>query len=188
MPVVISEFDPKDAGDFAALKKISEEWKGADYIKNILISFNRSAKYYQTEGNIPDKYKYYAVEIPNNEPLHKKTLGLISIFSNPSNSLEIDHLQVKPDLKHQKDKTRKIKGIGEMLVGKVFEVANTNRSKISEIGLIPSTGAQDFYEKMFQKADIQNKGQWEEFVIDSSDFPKFLKYIEYKYQTKFKKY
>lgn len=176
VPAVISELDPKDDGDIEALENVAKNWKDANYTKDILSSIKK-IKPLTTNTN----YKFYAIELPEKKPLHERILGLLNTVFFKEKNLEILYLQTKPEIMHKNNYLRELKGVGEILMAKAFNLANIFNAP----ALSFYSHADFFYERIFNKANIQNRDICPEFEIDQSDFPKFLKNIEYKYLTKF---
>jgi len=192
---VVSELDPKDAEDVAALQKIAQSWHGAKYAGDILDYFvgNRKPEPMPCEVALykksPPVFGYYAVEMSDKKSLGERIVGLLqTTFKNWYNSpnLEMDYVQTKPDLKFDNGAVRTVKGIGEILMAKTCDLAKSFGAK--DITIESSNDA--FYLNSCKKADIklldgQEDDKYGVFYLQSNDFDKYMKYIEQKYQTKF---
>lgn len=176
VPAVLSELDPKDEGDLKTLEELNEAWK-TEYTQDILDLFKKP-----NENNI--QYYHHTLGIKRTENPDKKILGVLSTkFNSEENAFKILRLQVHPKYTYLENAQRLFKGIGETLVGKAFSLANNLKTPWLSFG--SSVFVKDFYEKIFNKANIKNHGAYYAFDIAAPDLPKFLEYIQKKYKTTF---
>lgn len=181
IPAVISKLDPKNAEDLQAIKKIDQTWEENEYVNLILTEIQKDAKSKNFTPNTVNNY--YAVELPGIEPLHEKVLGLIhTIFDRDNKVLVLNTMETKPDFLYKENASRKIKGIGEVLVAQAFKKALGFQSRCIEI----ASFANAFYQHIFDKANIKYDSlPLDCFNVDASNFSKFLNHVGEKYQIKF---
>lgn len=200
---VVSELDPKCEEDFLALSQVAKDWNAGFFVGKILNFFEACRGSLTSHQNNPElqdwivknnPQTYYAVELLHEAPLHEKIAGLLmATFKRNTlhncRNLDLSLLQVRPDIMYQDgvdNSARRIKGVGEVLVGQVFRHA-----KESAAPSITITSSNDyFYYETFKKSGVEMIDDrlydyTAPFTIKSGEFDKYLGYTEQKYQIKF---
>lgn len=194
--VVISELNPKDFKDVAALEQVAKDWCGAKYAKRILnffkgqedVRLSRDADVLE-EKNHPHTNNYYAVELLGDKPLHERIVGLLQTTFQPwynSSNFEMDFLQVKPGMEYVAGVVRDLRGVGELLVAKTCDVAK----KFGAKGITIESRNNDFFLSSTKRAGIKlvdgaNEGLYGQFYLEAADYDKYLEHVKDTYKTEF---
>lgn len=178
---IISKLNPYDKIDDSAIKNIRNHLIHNEmYERQHCVGTDFCEEF---EDHFLDMANFNAIELINNEELSKKIIGLVSFYKNLSGKMRLKLLFTMPNCQNANQK-RKIKGIGEIALGNVFNQAKELNAK--EITIDSSNSAVKFYEKTFKKAGINPKLQkGQSFIIKNNDFEKYLNYIKNEYKIDF---
>lgn len=180
---IVSKLSQTCAEDINAIKKINRTWAQHSSIAYTFCRFflNKSEKTMQSE--------YYALEIPQKGRPFTKIIGLFSTSKGNSGELKLDYIVTEPDFQYKNFK-RNIKGVGEVMLGEVFNIAKEKHANLLNIF---STKV-NFFDTTFKNASIQRFDDMDTssfnitsrfYHLKSKSFDKYIKYIEQKYNFKF---
>ena len=178
--VVFSKLDPKCGVDKAAIKKLQNSWE----VPHELM------KDFYAEFSCPkDGKEFNAIELPGIGPLHKKILGVVyskTYMLHNQERMSMPLLITNPDLKHENG-LRKLKGIGEIMLGEVFNRAKKTKAPELEF----NSEANKFFRKFFSRAKVKitddvNYNPYNSFFhIGQEDFDKCIDWCQKKHKTNF---
>lgn len=175
--VIISELEKHDISE---IDKIIFHLKQ----KEATPGENRVGNYFCEEfcAKSADNINFNAIELINDKSLSKKILGAVSFFKNFENKIELTYLFTMPQVRSTNVK-RKLKGVGEIALGRVFEYAK--RTGASEIYI--NSANDDFYLGVLNKLGIKPiyQQQFQLLRIKAKDFNTYLDYIKKEYHTDF---
>lgn len=171
IPAVFSQLDPDNLLDISAIKQIQKNWRGPSFLVD---------QFYNDFFHSKNVEKYHAIELLNNDPLEKRIIGLTESRIDHSD-YELSLLFVKPELT-QKVGKRKIKNIGELLLGEIFNLAKKANASSLEF-LSSNTG---FYNKTFERAlpglyKPEDNDMVFSFEIKRKTFDKYIDYWKKKF-------
>lgn len=174
---VFSKLDPRDPEDVNAIKKIKETWHDKLATDWICESFEKLNKV--------DKFalRFHCIELPGNESLDKRIIGLTESFVPPDEDFKFYHLScIASKAENQYGKTeRTVKNIGEVMLGSLFNDAKKLKASCFEI----ISACNGFYEKTFADSKIAFKEKYCVYNIQKRSFNKYLKHIQNKFNFKF---
>jgi len=177
---ILSNLNPKDDIDKEAVKQIkkyliqnetfqNEHSVGKAFCDDFFGFFSRFSK-------------FEAIELPNDNVLHKKIIGLVSYYKNISGNLHLSFIFTNPAFQ-SKNNTRNLKGVGEIALGRVFKMAQ--KIEAPELNFTSSKESNEFYFKTLKRAHINlnnGKNSFNEYnnqiTINQEDFNKYLDYIK----------
>jgi len=177
----ISKINPKDKLDLQAIKKIEKEWP-PEFIKDeICEHFIRDSK----KNSI---LKYYCIELDKQGPLKDKIISLASSFTNHNffNEGKLDYYLSLIKTKEDFDSLttdRKIKNIGKIMLGKIFQDAK--QENCLSLSFFAYKTSKLFYEKIFNKIGISFYEKDGDFTIKRKEFDKYIKYVKKKFNIIF---
>lgn len=178
IPAIFSKLNPYDYHDVKAIKKIEQDWANCWLIPDFCDRFFKGRD-----------DSFCAIELISQKALAQKIIGLTSYSSD---SFGLYKLMTKPALSDKNKETRKIKNIGEVLLGAIFNQFKIRESNI--IGFSSFEDASGFYTKIFDKANIS--GIWMDsercndghirtrFTLTKEQYEKYIDYWQNEYKIK----
>lgn len=177
---VFSRLDPKCGVDKAAIEKLQNSWE----VPHELM------KDFYAEFSCPkDGKEFNAIELPGKGPLHKRILGVV--YSKTYMLWNKEHMSMpllitNPEIKYGRE-SRKLKGIGEIMLGEVF-----NRAKKMNVPELEfNSEANKFFRKFFRHTKVKivdgvNFNPYNRFFhISQENFDKCINWCQKKHQTNF---
>lgn len=197
IPAVFSQLNPNNQLDAKAIKYIQKTWEETPLLTDHL---------YDDFMSVSNSEQYHVIELVNKAPLEQRIVGLIKSrishvekhnglelmctgrindvkalleLNKPQCSLSL--LIVKPEFA-KKNMLRKIKDIGELLLGEIFNLAK-NADASSFVFNAANT---DFYNKTFSRALADNyiphpSNTASHFNMKRDTFDKYLAYWKQKF-------
>lgn len=182
--VTLSKLNSRDKEDKVAITKITSYWQLEENEKQLLKDFFKDFKSPKTDEH------FLCLEVKNEDSLDKRIIGLMKYEKEkyPTfQNIHLSYLITKPEFS-KANTERTLKGIGEILLGKMFYLAN----KINASNINFRSSDNKFYITSFEKAGIEsgflgNTLSFGNFSLKNSSFEKYFRYIEKKYKTTFSK-
>lgn len=172
---VFSKLDVNDPKDSEALFEIKELWDDKDKLVCCM--------YRHFKIKTPDN-EYFTIELPGNNSLSDRIIGLANTFYSAKDKVyNLLNLITKPSMQYYTEE-RGIKGVGETLLGEIFQKARENNAS----NLVFGSLANNFYNKSFDNAKMTNYKIGDSsfrYTISRDNFDKYIKYCQEKYNDNF---
>lgn len=172
---IFSRLDIDDPKDLDTLRQLKDTWDDRDKLVHSM--------YKHFKMKTPDN-DYFAIELPGKDDLSERIVGLAhTLYSQTNKTYELRELITKPCLQYYTDE-RKIKGIGEALLGEVVKQAKgKNANNVNFVSL-----AKNFYNKSLERAKVNNFKLSENsfrYFISKENFDKYIQYCQDEYGDNF---
>lgn len=177
---VFSKLNQADEKDRIAIQQVQDIWGKKEFIANSCCE-----NFFKEQS--PETQTYNCIELISNAPLGERIIGLAKSLTLDLGKTKIYHLSWLASKLKLDNPERGIKGVGEVLLGEVF-----NKAKNKKMPLEFTSSNDSFYFKTFKNAGldfVEDEELFEMgnglFTIQKRDFDKYINYCQKKYGTDF---